>query len=190
MSILLVDRPWDRTELGRCNDLPPEFPGPMGDPTGAVDGGPAQRRLAFSGQEDAALYLRQFLHRPEVMVQLRALLSAEAGPVWRLGDHDVVDQCAAALMHGRLCVVRTQTVVAPSRRAASAAGPREVAAGVSRRPAPAPPPEAPPPAPEVNPLDALDHDRQAEVLESAARDGVPFCEECQKAARRAALEAA
>ncbi|RLJ17353.1 hypothetical protein DJ031_13555 [bacterium endosymbiont of Escarpia laminata] len=63
------------------------------------------------------------------------------------------------------------------------------------------PASRPPPAPRARPasppsqpvkeetLGQIDQNQQAETLESAAKDGTPFCEECEKARRSQAAEA-
>lgn len=59
---------------------------------------------------------------------------------------------------------------------------REPAAKPAPKPAPAAKPAPEPPAQEAAlPGDLVDQDMQAEALRAAAEDGVPFCEECEKA---------
>ena len=119
------------------------------------------------------------------MSQLRALLGQESLSVWRLSDHEVIRQCAAWLVQGRLCVARAKTAVALRRWVIASARGRVDAEAPPPSGARTPQPAAVQPPPEANPLDRVDHDDQAMVLESAARDGVPFCEECEKARRNA-----
>ena len=156
--------------------------GPEGEP----------RCLCFRSREDARTYLRRFTGRPDVVRQLRAILGQESFSVGRLADHEVVDQCAARLAQRRLCVVLAEAAVASTHQATGIAR-RDVvrAAPPPSRPA-APRPAAgrpqavaQPPA-QADPLARIDHDAQAAVLVRAARDGVPFCEECEKAGRQPA----
>ncbi len=67
---------------------------------------------------------------------------------------------------------------------------------VERKPAASPPPAArarpaapPPPPVKEEALDLVDQNQQAATLESAAKDGTPFCEECEKARRNQEAEA-
>jgi hypothetical protein len=100
--------------------------------------------------------------------------------VSRLDEHQVAALVASALMSDRLRLggpAQSPTLLAQGTKPQSAA------------PAPAPaaaraPAAAPAPAPAAGP--ELDVAAMVQVLLDAARDGVPFCEECAKAAAASA----
>jgi len=136
----------------------------------------ARQQLAPAAIDDAAL------------APLRTLAVALAdGTDWsRADDHQLIDQLAAALARGRL---RTGAAAAPKLS--------RLVPTVAPAPAPAPPPPAassprpsapvaaPPPA-ETTFGSELDVAAMVAVLQQAAQDGVPFCEECARAAAEAA----
>ena len=108
----------------------------------------------------------------------------------RLDGAQLKDHLAAAMMAGRLdaalgtpVVLRVLTQTA---RPAAAASPSAPAASSPRAASAA----APAPAAETTFGPDLDVVAQVAVLVQAARDGVPFCEECAKAAAKRGLEAA
>ena len=148
--------------------------------SGSADG---SQCLSFFSNEDATAYLRRFLCEPQVMSHLRALLGQESFSVWRSSDHEVIRQCALWLVQGRLCVVRAETAVVLRPWVITNVRARADAEAPQPSRARSPQPAALQPPPEANPLDRVDHDAQAMALENAARDGVPFCEECEKARR-------
>lgn len=137
----------------------------------ARDPGAAQQWLAACVGDDAA------------MARLRgtALGLADGVDLSRSDEHAVAEQLAHALAAGRL---RAGTGETPKLRryvVASAAAAPPAAAG-SRAPAAA----APAPAPETTFASSLDVAAMVAVLEQAARDGTPLCEECQQEAEAAA----
>ena len=117
------------------------------------------------------------------MGALRTLaLSLGDGTDWsRADDHHLLDHLSAAVVHGRL-------------HAGPAAPPRLRRMVTAAAPAPAPPPppassaraaaseSAPPPVVETTFGSDVDVAAMVAVLQQAAQDGVPFCEECAKAA--------
>ena len=145
--------------------------------------------IIFANRDNAIDYLRQFVLNVDVTSRLRSLLGEESFNVWRLSDHQVVEQIAMRLAQRTLCVVP------PATRAVAMTS----ASGLSKRAieyhsnaqspsavavlAHAQTPQIQPPSklPEMNPLDEVDHDKQAATLEAASRDGLPFCEACEKA---------
>jgi len=134
----------------------------------ALDPGAAQQWLARCLGDDAA------------MARLRgtARSLADGVDLSRVDEHAVTEQLAHALAEGRL-------------RAGSGATPklrRLVLAPALVAPAPPPPaaspraaPAAPPPAIETTFDAGLDVAAMVAVLVQAAREGVPFCEECERA---------
>lgn len=124
----------------------------------------AKQALAASIGDDAALS----------RLRLKALSLADGSELSRLDEHAFLDHFAAAVAEGRL----------------RAAGPRPSllpfvpAAAPARAPAPATPARArpsAPAAPDASPEVDLDVAAMIAVLTQAARDGVPFCEECERA---------
>ncbi len=133
---------------------------------------------------------RQWLDRQVIddvdASQLRLYaLGQRDGTDWsRLDDTQVKEQLAAALDSGRL---RTGVGAQVDLRGLGqvlppAPPPRAPAPASSPRPAPVAPP------PPVETTFALDVDvaAQVAVLVQAAQDGVPFCEECERAKRQRA----
>lgn len=137
---------------------------------------------------------RQWLDRQVIddadACQLRNYaLGLNDGTDWsRLDNAQVKRQVAIALENGRLRTgAGAPVLLRPLGRVS-------VPAAAVAAPAPAPSPRAapvaPPPPVETTFGSDLDVAAQVAVLVQAARDGVPFCEECAKAAaKRAATEA-
>jgi len=147
-------------------------PGPLHGDTHA-----ARERVAAAAGDSAAV------------LPLRLVAPALAdGTDWsRVDDQAVVDQIGAALAQGRLLIGATQQL--QLRRLVSAEPPvpppppPPPAAASAPRSAPA---AAPPPAVETTFGSELDVQAMVAVLVQAAQDGVPFCEECARAAAEAA----
>ncbi len=140
----------------------------------ARDPGAAQQWLARCVGDDAA------------MARLRAAgqALAEGADLSRADEHAVIEQLAHALADSRL---RAGFGAAPKLRrlvlASSAAAPPPAAGPRAAR-------VAPPPAVATTFEPDLDVAATVAVLEQAARDGTPLCEECQKEAEEAALAGA
>ena len=118
----------------------------------------------------------------------------------RLDDHAVLAVLSDAVAAGRLQLCRAQAGADASAEGAQE-GPADIGVALkqtegARAPtsapraaaAPRPPPPPPPPAPPAPAPPEIDGAAQAATLREAARSGVPFCAECEKA--RAAREAA
>lgn len=116
-----------------------------------------------------------------------ALGLADGTELSRLDDAQLKDLLSPALMSGRLTSVLGTPVVLRglTQSAAPAAAPPPAAAASSPRAAPAP---APAPAADTTFEPGLDVVAQVAALKQAAQDGVPFCEECAKAAAKRAQE--
>ena len=157
----------------------------------------------------ARLALTPALLHPGAMATLRrsAVELAGGAALDRLDDHAVLAVLSDAVAAGRLLLCRAQAGADPGADPgadASAEGAQEgpVDTGVAlkqteaaRAPTSAPrmaaaprPPPPPPPAPPAPAPPEIDAAAQAATLREAARSGVPFCAECEKA--RAAREAA
>lgn len=116
------------------------------------------------------------------MASLRAALDAGigAGDVHRLDDHEVLDLLGPANRGPVLAAPALHDLVL-----APAAAPVGPAPASSARPRAAPAPAAPP-APEEGSLGPnVDAAATADALRRASADGVPFCEECERARRAA-----
>ena len=160
-----------------------------------TDGGPptmAERDLSLAHRA-----LAPALRDPMAMAALRRLSLAHAGgaALNLLDDHEVLSVLCRAIVGGRLWLRGMGATseaelpdaatgkdsgwgVAVAPPAGGAPSPPAPPPPSSRAPAPmAPAPAAPPPPPD------LDNAAQAAALREAARTGVPFCEECAKAAR-------
>jgi|WetSurMetagenome_2_1015567.scaffolds.fasta_scaffold00932_6 hypothetical protein len=156
--------------------LPWHEPGASGAISAHDDLGGARQWLEPSLGNDAAM----------ARLRLTALALADGTDLSRIDDHRLVDHLAATAAAGRLRIAGAaprllRLVPAPAPAAAPAAPP----AGAPRAA-----PVAAPPAAETTFGSDLDVAAQVAVLQQASRDGVPFCEECAKAAARAAAEAA
>lgn len=143
----------------------------------ARDPGASQQWLAACVGDDAA------------MARLRstALGLADGVDLSRADEHAVTGQLAHALADGRL---RAGFGPAPTLRrlvlAPAPAAPPSPPPAASPRAAPAAPPPAVATTFEAN----LDVAAMVAVLVQAAQDGVPFCEECAKAAAKRRAEGA
>ena len=121
-------------------------------------------------RQTGAGFIRQFAQR----------IGLAGRTLCRVTDVELHNLVATAIERGELLVLHEE-VVPPEERAtpASPMGEDAPAPRPAPRPAmPAMPALAPAPAPE--PVDVA---AQIQTLIAAARDGVPFCEECAKAAR-------
>jgi len=120
------------------------------------------------------------------LLRAAALALTDGSDLSRVDSHTLVDQLAAALADGRLRDNRGADSLKLLRlipAAAPAPPPPPPAAAPSPRPQAAPPA----PAPVESTFDAgLDVAAMVAVLVQAAQDGVPFCEECARAAAHAA----
>ena len=118
-----------------------------------------------------------------------ALGLADGTELSRLDDAQLKDHLAAALMAGGWGAgLGTPVVLRPlaqTARPAATAQPAPAASSPRAAPAAAPAPDA-----ETTFGPDLDVAAQVAVLVQAAQDGVPFCEECAKAAAKRALSAA
>ena len=153
---------------------------------GGVDGG------ALRGNPVAA---RQWLDRHLIddadaaLARGYALGLADGTELSRLDDAQLKDHLCPALTTGRLAVTRGTPVVlrALTQSVPPAAAPATEAPASRPRTAPAP---APTPAADTTFEPNLDVAAQVSALKQAAQDGVPFCEECARAAAKQTLEAA
>lgn len=115
------------------------------------------------------------------MALLRGQFAALSGgmELSRVADHDLVAMVRRARAEGRLLRTEAPPRLLPLAAvlAPAAPPPTPPAAGPRRAP-----PSAPAAAPATTFSPALDVAAMVAVLRQAARDGVPFCEECAKAA--------
>ena len=104
----------------------------------------------------------------------------------QLTDHQVVEQVAALVERRTVCLLGSVIARSASfgvKEAPPAAAPRPSATGLplSRHHPRSEPPASPPAADDSVEVDDA---QQVAVLEEAAKDGVPFCEECEKEHQR------
>jgi hypothetical protein len=141
----------------------------------------------FRGRSDLALeWLRRFQNDRMVMSELRATLTAAAGSNaqrWA-DDNRVLQEVAARLSSGEFYVCAESSY--PINTPIAAVTPPD-AAPVEVPPPPPPPSPAPKPPPEPEPSLSPDADAAqiAAVLQQAAQEGTPFCEECARLAAQA-----
>lgn len=180
---VVLSKGWTRLEIKRRH-------------SGLVSSSDVRERIDVRSTEQALSHLRPFALDSGSLGQLRALGAQLGGGGWQQSNDEVLRQIAAALRDGVLTLYRSE-VERPQRTAAAAADSAAYVEAPPRRPpvsepAPLPPPSRAPlpgaaaaPAPADTMLDNIDHDAQAATLESAARDGVPFCAACERAAAQA-----
>lgn len=111
-------------------------------------------------------------------LRLRAAALGDGADLSRVDDHAVATAIAQALDRGRLTLAGAPPRLLPLAPAAAPAPPPPAPAPSPRRAAPA----APAAAPATTFGAELDVAAMVRVLVQAAQDGVPFCEECAKAA--------
>lgn len=111
-------------------------------------------------------------------LRLRAHALGDGADLSRLDHHAVAAVLAQALDRGRLTLAGAPPRLLPLARVAAPAPPPPAPAPTPRRAAPA----APAAAPAMTFGAELDVAAMVRVLVQAAQDGVPFCEECAKAA--------
>jgi hypothetical protein len=160
--------------------------------------GRATTEISLSSFGQAQEFLQRHCRDALAVLQLRSLLARDIDWLPRLGDHDVLHEVALRLASGRLLAVSIaspasflpaalpEAASSPNRSTGPAAqSPSSLAAPrTAARPAAAPAAAAP------EPQDGIDQDAQAQALESAARDGIPFCAVCAQAQARSAGQAA
>lgn len=147
--------------------------------------------IRFRQHAEAVHYFRRHRGRPGLIATLRQMLAEHRHlHVGRLSDDEVIDEVARRLLNGSLQLLEMREP-----RAEASAALQGLLARPAEEPieveavAPAPPPaaakpvakEAPAPEPEMF-ESSLDVAAQVAALTSAAASGVPFCEECTRAA--------
>ncbi len=136
----------------------------------------------------ARSFLQTFLSDSRNLLAIRNIFATEMGNRFnaKISDQQLVDDLALQLAQGTMVVMQTphipETFMGPPIGSVEMT-PREVEqeAKAGLAPEAAPPVETPAPAPEPATLENVNESAQAEALTQAAEDGVPFCEECEKA---------
>jgi hypothetical protein len=164
---------------------------------------------SFDDEWEARRFFQHYFHDDDAMVRLRGALACDLYPLTRWSDAQVLSTAALRLARGDWQVAY-EDLAAAAAGAAVTAGPAPVRRSMPVRqeapprpdPAPgrlpplrrmpsqqeAPPVDIPKSAPAEWSKSAADQIAQAETLETAARDGTPFCAICE-AMRKAKLEA-
>lgn len=104
----------------------------------------------------------------------------------RLDEHQALDHLAAALTQGRLLAGTAAQPALRNLSVAAAAAPAPAPASSAAPARAAPAVAEPPPAEETTFSSGIDVSAMVAGLVQAAQDGVPFCEECARAAAEAA----
>ncbi len=128
----------------------------------------------FGDKAQALQFLGRFKGNPAYMAKLRSLVAGRGAwpDLSRLSDDWVLEQAALLLVSGELMVGFQwhEPMELPQGEAQQASGPS------------APPPAAERQQEEDPPtFGAVDGAAPARALRNAAQDGVPFCEECERA---------
>jgi len=135
--------------------------------------------VKFNRTDDALRWLRPHIAEALTMKKLRQLLASEnISHTEAMSSQQVIQKVAELIFQGKLILVKTSlmkiqpVIIEYTKKAAP----------VEAAPA-APPPQTQEPViePEPEEEDNTDHAAQAETLKSAAEEGAPFCEECEKA---------
>lgn len=148
----------------------------------------SDRPWRFSDRQAASSWLKQFRPDPHFMASLRAVLSehGHAGArFWRSSDEEALQALSWLLSSGVLHAHRVPAPATRGRSAATASASPQAAASSPKPTASRTSSASPPPTPvaEADTFSAqTDAAATAAVLRSAAASGVPFCEECAKAA--------
>lgn len=135
----------------------------------------------FLGRPDLALqWLRQYESEPLFLQELRRLIEAPA--VFHVSDAQVLKDAAEQLSAGRLqmCGEFCGHYRSPATDVKFAEEEVIPPKAPPPAPAPSPPPSQEAPAPAAFSSNT-DEQAQADALKTAAENGTPFCEECEKA---------
>lgn len=149
--------------------------------TGVNDQSAGASCLELTRVSDAVAWLQSSLVRPDDVAALRRVLATDVRNVAWLSNQQVLEQVAAKIVRRELCVViaerlaRETAVHAPASPPPAATGstPSQLRGRASEPLTSA--------VQEKDFAENLDQNRQAKALEEAAKSGVPFCEECEKA---------
>jgi hypothetical protein len=179
--------PYAIVEIRRCPDSAARCPLRSGTPAAIGDTDRGLRCLDVTGSAAAADHLRAYLFQSGDIETLRRIAAQEDLTSLLLSEHQVVEQVAALVERRTVCLLGSVIARAATFGVTPApppAGARPSATGLT--PSRHHPRSEPPAAPAAAAGDTLDVDdaQQVAVLEEAARDGVPFCEECEKAHQR------
>lgn len=151
------------------------------DPWLLDDDSAAQAAADPAAVADAAMQVLAGIGDAATMAEwrLRALARGAGDEMSRLSDHEIAARIVVAIEGGRVTLAGAPPRLLPlAPPPASAAPPPPAPAPSPRRAAPA----APAAAPATTFSQTLDVAAMVAVLRQAASDGVPFCEECAKAA--------
>jgi hypothetical protein len=136
----------------------------------------------------AAGWLAASMTHTDDMTLMRQIVAEDGWTIAWLSDAQVVDLVAAKVARRDLCLLVAERTASGARmsglaRVMAAAGIAETPSMLRSRPDSDDPRQAVAAMSEF--ADDMDQAMQAAVLQEAARDGVPFCEMCEKARRAA-----
>jgi hypothetical protein len=145
------------------------------------------RCLALDNADAAADWLRSAATSADDMLALRELVAADPRATAWLSNHQVIQEVGYRVARRELCLLAAQRVARASQiqPGTATASPSPGVTPSQLRPAAAEAPHVEA-VPELDDLNDLNQAAQAAALEEAAREGVPFCEECEKARQKAA----
>jgi hypothetical protein len=184
---LLGSNPLGRFELRRCHETAADCPfRTADDATVALEDG-RLRCLALDNADAAADRLRSAATSSDDMAALRHIVATDPRASAWLSNDQVVQEVGYRIARRELCLLTSLRVARAAlvQPGTAATSPSSGITPSQLRPAAAETPIVAA-APALDDVTNLNQAAQAQALESAARDGVPFCEECEKARQKAA----
>jgi hypothetical protein len=199
MKVCLTEWP-DRTYIGHRADYYSQQEPSAGAPNDSAGSGTRESEpnaaiesLRFVGLHEIVSFLREYKRSFRALLGLRSLASGRVYSAHRFDNEQVIQHVAGQILCGNL-VVWKEILLRPVLSPVVAVRPPPAARS---EPSPSPPPKSPRPAeqprPEVRrpttpaveaaPVDDVNYEAQATTLKLAAKDGTPFCEECEKMRR-------
>lgn len=144
-------------------------------------------KLKFSSADEALAWLRRLDAGIHALNELRVLLAWEGDDVYGMDPDDLLNMAAARLQYGHLqaFVLKPGLGAGFDLHLAAMSAEEFVTPSTMRDP---PPPSSAAPA-KAAAADHVYEDTQVAALLAAAQSGVPFCEECAKAAAAKAAAA-
>ena len=170
-------------QLRRCLEGPAACPFRTEQGSANADRSVRRRCLAIDHTGSAADWLGTAVTHTDDMALLRQIVAEEGRPVAWLSSNQIVEQVARKVAHHELCLLVSDMPVSSTRMSGSA---KVLAAVIAETPSMLRSRvEDPGPLSSVAEIaeltEGMDQAMQVLVLEEAARDGIPFCEVCERA---------